>query len=160
MDNDPSSDSTSDRKPPAPILVVRAEAARLPLPASPEYIALKQSRERKRSESLSSLKENILEVNENLNINFSSTSDALFYKTLIDIYVTKRKIQTEPNVCVYDILCLNQSLPLIGRMMPVPLDPEECQCPSPAKTTCPAALLTPTLQDLDLEEDRRDRQLG
>ena len=44
---------------PAPILAVRAECSRLPLPASPEYIALKQTRQRKMSESLTNLREEI-----------------------------------------------------------------------------------------------------
>ena len=44
---------------PTPILAVRAECSRLPLPASPEYIALKQTRQRKMSESLTNLKEEI-----------------------------------------------------------------------------------------------------
>ena len=43
----------------APILSVRAECSRLPLPASPEYIALKQTRQRKLSESLTNLREEI-----------------------------------------------------------------------------------------------------
>ena len=42
---------------PTPILAVRAECSRLPLPASPEYIALKQTRQRKMSESLTNLRE-------------------------------------------------------------------------------------------------------
>ena len=52
-------DSAAVTKAPAPILAVRAECSRLPLPASPEYIALKQTRQRKMSESLTNLKEEI-----------------------------------------------------------------------------------------------------
>ena len=43
----------------APILAVKAESSRLPLPASPEYIALKQTRQRKMSENLTNLREEI-----------------------------------------------------------------------------------------------------
>ena len=37
--------------------VVRAECTRLPLPASPEYIALKQTRQRRMSESPTNIRE-------------------------------------------------------------------------------------------------------
>ena len=43
--------------PQAAVVRVRAECARLPLPASPEYIALKQTRQRRMSESPTNIRE-------------------------------------------------------------------------------------------------------
>ena len=43
--------------PQAPVVRVRAECTRLPLPASPEYIALKQTRQRRMSESPTNIRE-------------------------------------------------------------------------------------------------------
>ena len=48
--------------PTTPVSVLKTQLIKLPLPASPEFIALKQSRDRRRSESLSDLKENAFAV--------------------------------------------------------------------------------------------------